>query len=90
MKALTDYPAPETNYRKYKAFPPSGALGIGFDVVDAETARDLERRLAACREALEMIATFHTSDNQCDNGYGPAHNARKTLSLTAPLVELKK
>jgi hypothetical protein len=79
---LDDYPTPETDYRKYKAFPPSGALGIGFDVVDTEMARDLERRLAACRDALSQIDTLDCKDGP--GGCWQAEVAHKTLELTKP------
>jgi hypothetical protein len=64
MKALTDYPTPRTNaqiltmecedsccdiYSKL-----NGAAFEG-DVVPYDHARDLERKLAMCRDALESI-----------------------------------
>jgi hypothetical protein len=84
MKALTDYPTPETKncieqYLKH-------TLKSGNDMLVWKICESLERRLAACREALEMIATFHIADGQCDNGYGPKYNASEALRLTEPLA----
>lgn len=47
---------PETTTKAYYAFPPSGALGLKFKVVDTGFARDLERRLNVARAALKDIA----------------------------------
>jgi hypothetical protein len=84
---LTDYPTPITDaqWGTRSWFEDEyGARQYGAKFVHEDFARDLERRLAACREALEMIATFTIDDGQCDNGHGPGFVARESLSLTAP------
>ena len=39
----------------------------------------LEQQNAELVAALKLIATFRDSDGQCDNGYGPRHNALLAL-----------
>ena len=49
MKPLYEYPTPLTDKESYADPTP------GHEVVSADFARDLERKLAKCRETLDMI-----------------------------------
>lgn len=86
MKALTDYPLPETDSLTAADFhlieddyvPSSVFWRINLH------ARSLEGRLAACREALQTLES-----KNCVNGIG-RDIISDALSLTSHLTELKK
>jgi hypothetical protein len=73
MKQLHEYDTPET-----EAHPSRWQHGISAEFIHADFARDLEQRLAACRDALAMInntsPTIRQAQRICD----------KVLTLTAP------
>jgi hypothetical protein len=77
---MNHHPTPETDANAFPDFERGG------DIVLADVARDLERRLAECREALRNLL----QDN-IDRRWGitggdttAMQNAHKTLTKTAP------
>ena len=82
MKALANYPTPETDAAVY----PMDVC----DVVWPEHARDLERRLAACREALEVVLRRGYSMQRSDQYLREVlQTARTAITLTAPSTNPK-
>ena len=85
MKALTDYPTPETEAHfkdnVWSKFDYGSRRHLAQeDIIFTES---LERRLAACREALEHVANSQLTLTSLER------IARNTLALTEPLAELK-
>jgi len=76
MKQLHEYDTPLTDNEAITQ-EADGTI-LMRDWVDADYARDLERRLAACREALERITIWSTEN-------AILQLSRNTLALTAPL-----
>jgi hypothetical protein len=78
---LTDYPTPETDAAIY----PTDIC----DVVWPEHARDLERRLAACREALKEILFIRQEPLPLVDLDEARSIAKRALTLTAPSTNPK-
>lgn len=76
MKKLSEYPTPETD----EEIEQNRGNIPKYGWIDPRTSRDLEQRLAACRETLRLA--------QCDDKTMLDANVwialRKTLALTAP------
>jgi hypothetical protein len=77
MKQLHEYNTPETDALAEKI----GDIPHGTQNPRYHKCRDLERRLAACRDALEEIANYNPG---LTSGCALASIARKALTLTAP------
>jgi hypothetical protein len=85
---INDYPTPETD----KAW--QGCSPMDFKGLEILTKmRDLERRLALCRDALKVFAEYHTGDLSNVGGatlISPQFSAqafkdaKKALTATAP------
>lgn len=61
MKTLNEYPTPETDADSLIL---GGALSLLYhedEIVESKVARNLEQRLALCREALERIVKLGES-----------------------------
>lgn len=74
---------PQTTLHAYYAFPPSGALGAKFKVVDVSFARDLERRLNLARAALKEILFIRRAPLPLLDLDEARSIAKKTLEETA-------
>lgn len=79
MKNLTEYPTPETDEISAGYIEMADNGQFKYSAVDfARKSRDLERRLAACREFIQdSIDHDHFEAWHIDS-------ARETLTLTAP------
>lgn len=61
MKPLKEYPTPETDAAAYYIHMSPDPNGSGPTVVNDDVSRDLERRLAACREFIRDTARTSSS-----------------------------
>ena len=91
---LADYPTPEND--KFTAFLNGADDAMHLVALDL-FSRDLERRLAACRKALQKLSEYESwgmpdlySQPCCDQMVEEINEiAKLALTLTAPLAELK-
>ena len=80
MKPLDQYPTPETDAAQFHR--DSGEYKFNDMVVTPDVAQSLERRLAACREALEqLLAEEHIPMSM--RVASPTSIIRETLAATA-------
>ncbi len=81
---MTPKNSPQTQSdKKIKPTPETDSAFGDSHIVTAEFARDLERRLTECREALKAIA-YNPGDCDMETGFTSGHIARTTLTATAP------
>lgn len=75
---MNHHPTPETDANAFPDFERGG------DIVLADVARDLEQRLAECREALSAIES--TTRGYCHGSWESrlCSIAKETLTKTAP------
>lgn len=71
MKQLHEYDTPETDASEEMCREHIG----GVNLVYVDDMADLERRLAACRDALELVTNWSTENTILDL-------SKKTLALT--------
>ena len=85
MKALTDYPTPETDAALIYDVKHSNDEGdsVYSDCIMSDLGRNLEQRLGACRELLNELNTSRYL------GAVVYEEIRAVLTLTAPLAKLK-
>ena len=76
MKPLEQYPTPETDRQQNTV--------AGGRYVTADHSRNLEQRLAACREALEVVLSRQQASGPFWHGGEIITTVRETLELTKP------